>query len=228
MTTIAKVVEKLVATYSEEKKAEVADWILNLGIRSDDPLFNLYAELGTTQFALQQLPAKLDSLVVDWADMVDDKLNTASKVAVQQQKSAIAEAAKELVEAAVQQQKSVLAEAAKELVEAAKQDANGRKPQLAQLGVGNLRLAQVAGVLGFVLALGTAIGVFTYKTVAESTSVPAASVSIALQPEDKKLLDWAKSDEGKLARSIYVKNAAIIKTCRQQKKYAGGCIVAVE
>ncbi|MDF5727684.1 MAG: hypothetical protein PUP92_06495 [Rhizonema sp. PD38] len=209
MTTIAKVVEKLVATYTEEKKAEVADWILKLGIRSDDPLFNLYAELGTTQFALQQLPAKLDSLVVDWAEMVDDKLNTASKVAVKQQKSAIAEAAKELVEAA-------------------KHDAVERKPQLAQLGVGNLRLAQVAGVLGFVLALGTAIGVFTYKIVAESTSVPAASVSIALQPKDKKLLDWAKSDEGKLARSIYVKNAAIIKTCRLQKKYAGGCIIAVE
>jgi hypothetical protein len=209
MTTIAKVVEKLVATYTEEKKAEVADWILNLGIRSDDPLFNLYAELGTTQFALQQLPAKLDSLVVDWAEMVDDKLNTASKVAVQQQKSAIARAAKELVEAA-------------------NQDAAGRKPQLAQLGVGNLRLAQVAGVLGFVLALGTAIGILTYKTVAGSTSVPAASVPIALQPKDQKLLDWAKSDEGKLARSIYVKNAAIIKTCRQQKKYAGGCIIAVE
>lgn len=209
MTNIAKVVEKLVATYTEEKKAEVTDWILKLGIRPDDPLFNLYAELGTTQFALQQLPAKLDSLVVDWADMVDDKLNTASKVAVQQQKSAIAEAAKELVKTA-------------------KHDNGGIVPQLAQLGVSNWRLAQVGGVLGFVLALGTAIGVFTYKTVAESTSVPAASVPTALQPEDQKLLDWAKSDEGKLARSIYVKNAAIIKTCRQQKKYAGGCIIAVE
>ena len=95
MTNIAKVVEKVVAEYSEEKKAEVTDWILKLGVRRDDPLFNLYAELGTTQFALQQLPGRLDSLVVGWTDMVDDKLNSASKVAIQQQKSAIAEAAKE-------------------------------------------------------------------------------------------------------------------------------------
>ncbi|MEH1838506.1 MAG: hypothetical protein V7L20_07010 [Nostoc sp.] len=56
----------------------------------------------------------------------------------------------------------------------------------------------------------------------------AASGSAILQPEDKKLLDWAKSNEGKVARSIYVKNAAIIKTCRQQKKYSGGCIIAVD
>lgn len=206
MTNIAKVVEKVVAEYSEEKKAEVTDWILKLGVRPDDPLFNLYAELGTTQFALQQLPGRLDSLVVGWTDMVDDKLNSASKVAIQQQKSAIAEAAKDLVKMTKQ--------------------AGGALPDL---GVSNLRLAQVAGVLGFVLALGTAIGVFTHKTIAGSiTFQPAASGYAILQPEDKKLLDWAKSNEGKIARSIYVKNAAIIKTCRQQKKYSGGCIIAVD
>ncbi|KAB8333823.1 hypothetical protein SD80_011185 [Scytonema tolypothrichoides VB-61278] len=209
MTDIAKVVEKVVATYTEEKKAEVIDWILKLGIRPDDPLFNLYAELGTTQFALQQLPGRLDSLVVGWTDIVDDKLNTASNVAIQQQKNAIAQAALELVKTT-------------------KQDASEGLPQLAQLGVSNWRLAQVASVLGFVLALGTVIGVFTYKTVAGSvTSVPVAS-SAALQPEDKKLLDWLKSNEGKVARNIYVKNAAIIKTCRQQKKYHGACIISVE
>jgi hypothetical protein len=206
MTNIAKVVEKVVAEYSEEKKAEVTDWILKLGIRPDDPLFNLYAELGTTQFALQQLPGRLDSLMVGWTDMVDDKLNSASKVAIQQQKSAIAEAAKDLVKMTKQ--------------------AGGVFPHL---GVSNWRLAQVAGVLGFVLALGTAIGVFTHKTIAGSvTFQQAASGSAILQPEDKKLLDWAKSNEGKVARSIYVKNAAIIKTCRQQKKYSGGCIIAVD
>ncbi|WP_414588388.1 DUF6753 family protein [Scytonema sp. PCC 10023] len=202
MTNIVKVVEKLVATYTEEKKAEVADWILQLGIRPDDPLFNLYAELGTTQFVLQQLPGKLDSVVVGWADMVDDKLNTASHVAVQQQKSAIAQAAKDLI------QKT-------------KQDVGESLPHLS---ISNWRLAQVAGVLGFVLALGTAIGVFTHMTVAST----AKSSQAVLPPQDKKLLDWAKSDEGKVAYSIYTKNAAIIRTCRQQKKFAGGCIIAID
>ncbi|MBD2496534.1 DUF6753 family protein [Nostoc sp. FACHB-280] len=206
MTNIAKVVEKVIAEYSEEKKAEVTDWILKLGVRPDDPLFNLYAELGTTQFALQQLPGRLDSLVVGWTDMVDDKLNSASKVAIQQQKSAIAQAANDLIKMTKQ--------------------AGGALPLL---GVSNWRLAQVAGVLGFVLALGATIGVFTYKTIAESvTFQQAVSGTAILQPEDKKLLDWAKSNEGKVARSIYVRNAAIIKTCRQQKKYSGGCIIAVD
>lgn len=138
--------------------------------------------------------------------MVDDKLNSASKVAIQQQKSAIAQAAKDLIKMTKQ--------------------AGGALPLL---GVSNWRLAQVAGVLGFVLALGSAIGVFTYKTIAESvTFQQAVSGTAILQPEDKKLLDWAKSNEGKVARSIYVRNAAIIKTCRQQKKYSGGCIIAVD
>ena len=100
---------------------------------------------------------------------------------------------------------------------------------LPHFGVSNWRLAQVAGVLGFVLALGAAIGVFTYKTIAGNVTFQSvASGTAILQPEDKKLLDWAKSNEGNVARSIYVKNAAIIKTCRQQKKYSGGCIIAVD
>ncbi len=64
LANLPKIVERYLAEYSEEKKAEITAWILKLGVRPDDPLFNLYAELGTTQFALQQLPVKLDSEVL--------------------------------------------------------------------------------------------------------------------------------------------------------------------
>jgi hypothetical protein len=198
---VEKNVEKVVSSLDEGKKAEVTDWIIKLGIRRDDPLFNLYAELGTTQFALQQLPGKLDSLVVGWTDMVDDKLNSASKVAVQQQKNAIAEAAKELVK-----------------------KTNGGLPQL---GISNWQLAQIAGILGFVLALGTGIGIFTYKTVAGTALGTVAQKSPAVKSEDQRLLNWVKSQEGQLARKVYLRNAPIIETCRQKKKKEG-CIIAVE
>ncbi len=205
MADIAKIVEKVVATYTEDKKAEVRDSILQLGILPDDPLLNLYAELGTTQFALQQLPAKLDSLVVGWTDMVDDKLNCASSVAIQQQKSAIAEAAKELVK---------------------KTGGGGGLPQLG-LGLSNVRLAQIAVAFGSVLALGSGIGIFTYKTVAGSSSTVLASSS-AIKPEDQKILNWVKSEDGQLARKIYLRNAPIIKTCRQPKRKEKGCVIAVD
>ena len=39
--SVAKIVEKVLSEYSEEKKTEVTDWILKLGVRPDDPLFNL-------------------------------------------------------------------------------------------------------------------------------------------------------------------------------------------
>jgi hypothetical protein len=204
MADIAKIIEKVVATYTEDKKAEVRDSILQLGILPDDPLLNLYAEMGTTQFALQQLPAKLDSLVVGWTDMVDDKLNCASKVAIQQQKSAIAEAAKELV----------------------KKTGGGGLPQLG-LGLSNVRLAQIAVAFGSVLALGSGIGIFTYKTVAGSSSTVLASSS-AIKPEDQKILNWVKSEDGQLARKIYLRNAPIIKTCRQPSRKEKGCVIAVD
>ncbi|KYC34546.1 hypothetical protein WA1_51045 [Scytonema hofmannii PCC 7110] len=201
---VAKNVEKVFSNLDEAKKAEITDYVLQLGIRRDDPLFNLYAELGTTQTVLQKLPGRLDVIVNKWTDMVDDKLRDASSVAIQQQKTAIAEAAKELIK---------------------KTGGNGGAlPQLG-FGLNNWKLAQIGGVLGFVLALGTGIGIFTYKTVADSTSSQAVAQTLLLKPEDQNLLSWAKSQEGQLARKIYQKNAPIIKTCRQKKDE--GCTILV-
>jgi len=197
MTNIAKVIEKIVATYSEEKRIEVADWIVKLGIRTDDPLFNLYAELGTTQFELQQLPGRLETLVIDWGEMVDDKLKTASKVAIMQQKSAIAEAAKELIV-----------------------ETHQDKIQLTQK-IKTWQWAQIAALLGGTLALGMILGILTSKIFAQPEVAH-------LPPKEQKLLDWAKSADGQTARTIYSKNAPIIKTCLQQKKFTGACIISVD
>lgn len=194
--SIAKVVEKVLSEYSEEKKAEITGWILKLGIRPDDPLFNLYAELGTTQFALQQLPGKLDSLVVGWTNVVDDKLKCAATIAIQQQKSAIATASSEL------------------LKEEIKRSSAGSTLNLSQR-----KLGLMAGMAGIVFAVGAVIGGLSYKI---------ATTSIDLPSQDKQILKWAKSDQGKAARAIYTRNVGIIKTCQQQKKDLGACIILVK
>jgi hypothetical protein len=45
-----------------------------------------------------------------------------------------------------------------------------------------------------------------------------------LKPEDAKLLEWAKSKEGRDARQIYTENAGIIQACRKGKN-PGDCII---
>lgn len=196
--SVAKIVEKVLSEYSEEKKTEVTDWILKLGVRPDDPLFNLYAELGTTQFALQQLPGRLDSVVIGWTNIVDDKLKSAATVAVQQQKSAIADASKELLKAEI------------------------TKGGIPKLNLTYSTWGLIAGALGLSLGLGAIIGGLSYKTATESNK------SVNLPFQDKEALTWAKSKQGKAARAIYTKNAGIIKACQNQQKDLGACIILVD
>ncbi len=134
-------------------------------------------------------------MVVGWTNLVDDKLDSAAKVAVLQQKSAIASASNEL------------------LKEQIKQGGTASKLNLKKSSLG-----LIAGALGFTLALGSIIGGFSYKIATESINLPL---------QDKKLLDWAKSPEGRSAQSIYNKNAGIIKTCQQRKENLGACIILV-
>lgn len=187
----------------EKEKEFIEELIVKSGMRPSDPLFKLYAHIGTTQYAIAQLPGKLDSVISGWTLLVDKKLDEAADVAIVQQKSAIAKAAEELVKSTNKYKNTA--------------------PVL-NLDISNIRLAQVGLALGCVLALGAAIGGFTFSMVASSQASGAKPTVTKL--EDVKLLEWAKSKEGRDARLLYNRNAGIIQTCRQGKN-PGGCIVDV-
>ncbi len=187
----------------EKEKEFIEELIVKSGMRPSDPLFKLYAHIGTTQYAIAQLPGKLDSVISGWTLLVDKKLDEAADVAIVQQKSAIAKAAEELVKSTNKYKNTA--------------------PVL-NLDISNIRLAQVGLALGCVLALGAAIGGFTFS-MAASSQASGAKPTVA-KPEDVKLLEWAKSKEGRDARLLYNRNAGIIQTCRQGKN-PGGCIIDV-
>lgn len=176
-------------------------------MRPSDPLFKLYAQIGTTQYAIMQLPAKLDTVIAGWTLEVDKKLKDAAEVAIVQQRGAIAKAAEELIRSTKKQNASYSLAAG-----------------LGSLDVSNFKLAQIGLVLGCVLALGAAIGAFTFNMAIASQSGGKPSAVANLKPEDAKLLEWAKSKEGRDAWQIYKRNAGIIRTCRQGKN-PGGCII---
>lgn len=187
----------------EKEKEFIEELIVKSGMRPSDPLFKLYAHIGTTQYAIAQLPGKLDSVISGWTLLVDKKLDEAADVAIVQQKSAIAKAAEELVKSTNKYKNTA--------------------PVL-NLDISNIRLAQVGLALGCVLALGAAIGGFTFSMAASSQASGAKPT--ATKPEDVKLLEWAKSKEGRDARLLYNRNAGIIQTCRLGKN-PGGCIIDV-
>ncbi|MBW4512904.1 MAG: hypothetical protein KME64_41410 [Scytonematopsis contorta HA4267-MV1] len=205
MSEINSTVQKVLDSADDKKKEQMREMILQMGIKPSDPLFNLYAELGSTQGILEQLPTKIQSIVVGWTQIVDDKLDAASDVAVQQQKSAISQAAKELLK---QHNKS------------------GKANPVASLSpISDWGLVQIGGVLGIVLALGIGVGAFTYSTIVGS--VGSAASSVKLSAEDKNLLQWVKSPQGRLARKVYERNKPIIETCSKSKKQQG-CVILVD
>lgn len=187
----------------EKEKEFIEELIVKSGMRPSDPLFKLYAHIGTTQYAIAQLPGKLDSVISGWTLLVDKKLDEAADVAIVQQKSAIAKAAEELVKST--------------------NKCKNTAPVL-NWDISNIKLAQVGLALGCVLALGAAIGGFTFSMAASSQASGAKPT--ATKSEDVKLLEWAKSKEGRDARLLYNRNAGIIQTCRQGKN-PGGCIIDV-
>lgn len=194
----------------EKEKEFIEELIVKSGMRPSDPLFKLYAHIGTTQYAIAQLPGKLDSVISGWTLLVDKKLDEAADVAIVQQKSAIAKAASELVKS-TSKSSSLSTNVAPVL----------------NFDISNIKLAQVGLALGCVLALGAAIGGFTFSLAASSQAGGAKPAAVTnIKSEDAKLLEWAKSKEGRDARQVYFRNAGIIQTCRQGRN-PGGCIMDV-
>ena len=195
----------------EKEKEYLEELIVKSGMKPSDPLFKLWAQIGSTQYAIMQLPGKLDALIAGWTIKVDNKLSNAAEVAIIQQQAAIAKAAEELVRT----------------TKKASSDKFVSKKVAAGLGVfdvSNLKLAQIGLALGCVLALGAVIGAFTFNMAITTLSATKSSTAANLKSEDARLLEWAKSKQGRDARSLYNKNAGIIQTCRQTKN-PGGCII---
>lgn len=181
-----------------EDKNKLHEYIQLMGIDMDDPIFNVYAQIGETQNIMQQLPAQISKIANGWVQMVDTKLDYAARVALQNQETAIAEAAKNLIKA------------------------TGANIPLS-ITLSNMKIAQIAGGVGAILALGVGIGVFLSSTVADSSSISDKPLSKA----DTQLLEWARSEDGKIARNVYTKNAVILKACAEQSKFQGSCIIDI-
>lgn len=180
-----------------EDKDQLQKYIVQMGIDVNDPIFNVYAQIGETQTLLQRLPKQISDIAGGWTQMVDQKLKFASQVALQEQETAIAKAANDLIKST---QASIPI----------------------SFSLSNFKLAQIAGAIGVLLALGVGIG-----TLVSSFSGSSGKSAASLSKADEQLLEWARSENGKTARKLYDKNTAIINGCANTPKLKGACLIDI-
>lgn len=122
----------------------------------------------------------------------------------------------QIVRSAVTQQKKVFLESIKELLNKSSPTHFASSPMLHSL--------YLIATLGGVLALGTVIGTF----ISANTIVKFVTPS-NLSSQDKVLLQWARSADGKQARELQKINADAISFCKKQvKELKGKCVISIQ
>jgi len=117
---------------------------------------------------------------------------------------------------AVVQQKKAFLESVKDLLDKSSPTHFASLPMLHSL--------YLFATLGGVLALGTVIGTF----ISANTIVKFVTPS-NLSSQDKALLQWARSADGKQAKDLQQINADAISFCKKQvKELKGKCVISIQ
>lgn len=200
--------EDLLQGYSSEEKERINELVGQLGVSPDDPMFQIMATLGKYEAKVDEVLAAFDGMSAAWSIMLDSKL------------SGFSETTKATSQAWVNQ---AIREAMSDLPLS-----RGVVSSIAKGGGISLQPMWAAAIVGGILALGAfiggGIGFNAYSTIVGN----GGSISPRLTPEEVKLIEWLKSDEGKLASEVVRKNMKEIKSCQNHSsKLNGNCLIKV-
>jgi transposase-like protein len=191
------IVDEVLSEFSPEEKEKITQLILQSGINPRDPLIVTMATLAKIDSRIDRIPESLGTMVSTWTETIDTRLSQIFRSAVAQQKKALLETVKELL--------------------------NKSSPtHFASLPM--LYSLYLVAILGGVLALGTVIGTF----ISANTIVKFVTPS-NLSYQDKVLLQWARSADGKQAKELQKINADAISFCKKQvKELKGKCVISIQ
>lgn len=191
------VVDEVLAEFSTEEKEKITQLILQSGINPRDPLIVTMATLAKIDSRIDKIPESLGTIVSTWTETIDTKIN-------------------QIFRSAVTQQKKALLESVKDLLNKSSTTHFASSPMLHSL--------YLVATLGGVLALGTVIGTF----ISANTIVKFVTPS-NLSSQDKALLQWVKSADGKQAKDLQKINADAISFCKKQvKELKGKCVISIQ
>lgn len=199
--------EDLLQGYSSEEKERINELVSQLGISPDDPMFQIMATLGKYESKVDEVLVAFDGMSAAWSIMLDSKLALFSETTKATSQAWVNQAIREAIS-----------------------DLRKTRFVASSKSIGEISLQPMwaAAIAGGVLALGAFIGGYigfnAYSTIVSN----GGSISPRLTSEEIKLIEWLKSDEGKLASEVVRKNIKEIKSCQSHSsKLNGNCLIQV-
>ncbi|WGV29085.1 DUF6753 family protein [Halotia branconii] len=195
--------EQVLQGYSEAEQKRISQMTQELGISRDDPMFQLMASLGRYEETMIDLQARMEAMVEAWAVMIDQKLESTSKAAQSMHYTVVSGAVRD--------------------------EMKNLKPTTtasnANRYMGKWGLGLVSVMSGLVMATGALLGsLTTWNIVSNLGNTQALVVSAS----DLKVLQWAKSSEGKQMYELILDNESAIAACKQENRLQGYCLIRMK
>jgi len=195
--------EQVLQGYSEAEQKRISQICQDLGISRDDPMFQLMATLGRYEETMIDLQARMEGMVEAWAVVIDQKLEATSKAAHSMHYTVVSSAVREEIKKLQSASKGV---------------------NTSVLNHGKLGFWGLSTIGGGIMALGALVGcLITWNVISNLGKQEAVVVS----PNDLKVLEWAKSKEGKQMYKLLLENEATITACQQENRLQGHCLIRI-
>ncbi|BAY41236.1 hypothetical protein NIES2111_56320 (plasmid) [Nostoc sp. NIES-2111] len=187
--------------YSPSEQKRIVEGAYQLGITPDDPMFRMMATLGRYEETMLDLQARMEAMAEAWAKQFDQKLEKTSQSAEKMHYQVVSTAVREEI-------KKI------------------KTPGTADIKVqGGWGLGVVSAICGLVAATSAVLGsLITWNAVSNL----GTNQSVVVSRNDLKILQWAKSDEGKQMYQIILKNQAAIEACQTEDRTKGYCLIQVD
>ncbi|MBD2365356.1 hypothetical protein H6G36_30120 [Anabaena minutissima FACHB-250] len=193
--------EEVLQGYSEAEQKRISQMCHELGISRDDPMFQLMATLGRYEETMIDLQARMEAMVEAWAVMIDQKLEATSKAAQSMHYTVVSSAVREEMKSLQSATKGVNTSVSNH---------------------GKLEFWGLSTIGGGIMALGALLGcLITWNVISNLGGQEAVVIS----SNDLKVLEWAKSSEGKQMYKLLLENQETITACQKENRLRGYCLI---
>lgn len=196
--------EEILQGYSDAEQKRIAQMCHELGISRDDPMFQIMATLGRYEETMIDLQARMEAMVEAWAVLIDQKLESTTKAAQSMHYT--------VVSSAVREEMKSLQSATKAF-------------NTSVISNVKLRFWTVSAICGGLMAAGALLGSLTTWNVISNLG---ESQTVVVSNSDLKVLQWAKSREGRKMYNLLQDNKSAIRACEQENRLQGYCLIRMD
>ena len=165
-------------------------------------MFKLMATLGRNEETMIDLQARMEAMVEAWAVMIDQKLESTSKAAQSMHYTVVSKAVRDEMKHVTPSIKNTSFK-----------------------GLGWWGFWSIPGICTGVMAIGALLGsLITWNVVSNL----GGTQSVVVSANEMKILQWAKSSEGKQMYQLLLSNQSAVAACQQENRLQGYCLIRLD